>query len=267
MPCLLNPYVFGGALPGAVFEVDAGLVGSFSGASSQTFANIVSSPADSASQTDYDFYRGTTSSSETSDPTFNGTAGANSDVEYFSFDGGDLFTLAGSNTTFINSLHKDNAVFTWYGFLQYGSTATNSGIFGTISAALTNIGISVYLDASGNLVFNQGDGTNSNIIKTTSTIPVSANTKAFIALSYNEATGVGLFYSNGASKVTESFLQAYTSPSSGAAAGKLSFLAGGASFRKATNNSKCWRSGMFNVALTDTQLTTLFNLYKSKIGF
>ncbi len=108
------------AIPVAVFELDAGLSASYNG-TGQTWANIVTAPADGSGQTAYDFYRGATSGSEGSDRTFNGSAGANSANEYFSFDGGDYLTLVGFNTTFIHSMHKENAAFTWYGLLRTGS--------------------------------------------------------------------------------------------------------------------------------------------------
>lgn len=57
-----------------------------------------------------DFHRGTTSASQASDPTFNGTAGANSAGTYWSLDGGDWFseddTRAGTVLTFADNWHK-----------------------------------------------------------------------------------------------------------------------------------------------------------------
>lgn len=257
MGMLVNPYR-GGSIPNAVFELDAGLIGSFTGGGSTNWMNVVASPADSSSQSSYDFTK--------TGPTFNGSAGANSASEYFSSDGGDYFLLTGSNTTFVNSLHKDNAVFTWYGFLRLGtSDITEVGLFGTQSA-LSGIGISITLNSGGNAVFTQGSGS-ANTIKTTSTFPAAVTTSAFVALSYTESTGVGLFYWNGASKVTESFTQAYTSPSSSAASSKPTVLGAGENFYLSSSGTRIWRTGMFNLALSEAQLDALFNLYKSKLGF
>ena len=118
------------AIPVAVFELDAGLSASYGG-SGETFANIVTAPADGEGQTEYDFYRGVDADAESDSPTFNGSAGANSANEYFSFDGGDYLTLAGLNTAFIHSLHKEDAAFTWYGFLRMGLVDDSEVYFGT----------------------------------------------------------------------------------------------------------------------------------------
>jgi hypothetical protein len=60
-----------------------------------------------------DFYRGATASATTDDPTHNGTPGALSSNEYFSFDGGDYFRLTQSNPSWVNDMHKNNAAWSW----------------------------------------------------------------------------------------------------------------------------------------------------------
>ena len=183
-------------IPKAVFELDAGLSASYSG-SGQTWANIVTAPADGSGQTAYDFYRGATNGSEGSDPTFNGSAGANSANEYFSFDGGDYLTLVGSNTTFLNSLHKENAVFTWYGFLRTPTSTGNANLFGTNAQSSSNIGIHINISTGGTLQLLVASGGGASLNITTPSSFFADNTNSFLAVSYNEALG--------AKRVTASF--------------------------------------------------------------
>mgnify|MGYP003288471999 CR=1 FL=1 len=256
------------AIPVAVFELDAGLSASYGG-SGQTFAHIVTAPADESAQTAYDFYRGATSGSEGSDPTFNGSAGANSANEYFSFDGGDYLTLAGSNTTFINSLHKENAAFTWYGFLKTGDLTAGSGYFGTISTGGASIiGISIDSNGSGQFILtvNKADGSQA-LNPVTSGGFLSANTKYMLAVSYDEASGAGLFYRDGASgKGVVAITGAYSSPGTASATYTAQMMALGNAGSPAPSGSRLWRTGMFNRALTEAQLDALFERHKAKLG-
>lgn len=90
-------------ISGVVFELDARKSDSYDG-TSDTWLNLTASPADSESQSDYDFYLGTGAGADTADPSFVGTAGDSG--AYFENDGGDKFTIAGGNTTFLEALHK-----------------------------------------------------------------------------------------------------------------------------------------------------------------
>jgi hypothetical protein len=64
-----------------------------------------------------DYYLGLTSSATATDPTFNGTAGVADEGTYFSFDGGDLFTMTAAKT-FYHPWSKAGGKFTigaiWY---------------------------------------------------------------------------------------------------------------------------------------------------------
>jgi hypothetical protein len=249
-----------------VFELDAGLSASYGG-SGQTWANIVTAPADGSGQTAYDFYRGATSGSEGSDPTFNGSAGANSTNEYFSFDGGDYLTLAAGNTTFLNSLHKENAAFTWYGFLRTPtSLAANYGVFGTDANTSANVDVHCLMggdDLTLQIVTSSGAALNVN----SGSGFLAAATNYLLAIAYNEATGAGLFYRKGAAgKAKTAISGSYASPSSAAATYGLQIGAGGNGANPLGNGARLWRTGMFNRALSEAQLDALFERYKSKLG-
>jgi hypothetical protein len=254
------------AIPVAVFELDAGLSASYGG-SGQTWANIVTTPADGSAQTAYDLYRGATSGSEGSDLTFNGSAGANSANEYWSFDSGDYFTLAGSNTTFLNSLHKENAAFTWYGFLRTPTSIGNANLFGTNAQSSSNIGIHLNLTSSGTFSFQAVNGSGAVLNVSSDTGLVDPGTNYLIALSCNEALGVGLFYRRGATgKDNTDITGAYASPSASSATYGLQIAAGGNAVNPVSTGFQLWRTGMFNRALSEAQLDALFERYKSKLG-
>jgi hypothetical protein len=46
----------------------------------------------------------------------------------------------------------------------------------------------------------------------------------------------------------------------------MQFMAGGDGILPAQANSRLWRTGMFNRALSEAQLDALFERYKSKLG-
>src|SRR5688572_10725967 len=69
----------------------------------------------------YDFFRGTTSGADATDPTFNGTPGELSAAEYWSFDGGDFFRYDTTNETWMQNLHKNNALLSFFCWLYLPS--------------------------------------------------------------------------------------------------------------------------------------------------
>lgn len=103
----------------------------------------------------YDFFRGTDGTSQTSDPTFNGTPGALSSSEYWSFDGGDRFRLDQANPTFVDNMHKDNAAWTiagwWYTKAQAASNS-NVLVASTPAATVGNEGFIFFLQPSGGIL-------------------------------------------------------------------------------------------------------------------
>ena len=170
------------AIPVAVFELDAGLSASYGG-SGETFANIVIAPADGEGQTEYDFYRGADADVESDGPTFNGSAGNNSANELFSFDGGDYFTLAGGNTGFLNSLHKENAKFTWYGIVKTATVLSDAGLFGT---AQSGTGIWVRVSADGKMRFHSLNASVGAFSAATSSGFLANATEYFLAVAFDE---------------------------------------------------------------------------------
>jgi hypothetical protein len=93
---------------------------------------------DGSSQTWFDrgqgnnFFLGTTSGIDGFEPTFNGTAGALTENEYFSSGGGAFFNFNTTNPDWIENFHKAGATLTvamWVRIPSIGS-ATENGLFG-----------------------------------------------------------------------------------------------------------------------------------------
>jgi len=246
------------AFPSHVFAVDAGLSTSYNG-SSQTFA-------DEGGSSIYDMWLGTSNSSS-DDPTFSGTSGGDSVSEYFTATASNKFFTQKSTPSFINTIHKHGAIFTMYAFVQNN---TYGCIWGNLADSAANIGFAFRIaGASRRIQFNISNGTEYRSIAETDANFILANTPQLIAISYNETTGVGLVYRKSAAgdKLTHNFTLSYDDA-----------LTSGASYSNATHTLKLcndgsyymiptwklWRAGMFDVALTETQLDTLWTQYHAR---
>jgi len=247
----------GVALVAPVYFVDAGLSASYAG-TGQTFANALGN-------TDYDFWLGNNNASANNDPTFNGVAGSNTNAEYFSGDGGDYFTIK-SNSTFINSLHKENAVFTWYGFIKMPTGAVNGMLCGDTGSSAGLVGIYLNL-AAGRLQFGVADGTNNIIVGQSGAGLLSSAESCLVAFSYDESTGVGLIYKKTAAgvKTTSTFTRTYNAagltPSSSSATTDMSMWHRGGVGDVLGAGCQLWQSGMYAQALSESQLDDLWTLY------
>jgi len=209
----------------------------------------------------YDFFRGATGSSEGSDPTFNGSAGGLSSSEYWSFDGADYFTYDTSNETWMENLHKNNAVFSFV--VAFYKPASNSliRIFSTNSA--TNaVGIRILTTNVGNVTLVVSNGATTQIfVNLTSASPSGWNV---LALSYTESSGSWSAILNG---TTYSGTQTYTSPSASASTqtAKIGTVNGTSSINSSGTLYAChamWEG----TALTSTNLTDLYDGIKGRFG-
>lgn len=237
--------------------LDAGDPTSYDG-SSQTWKDL--------SGGGYDFYRGSGSGSDAADPTFSGTAGRESSGEYFSSDGGDYFTLAQSNPTWVNDLHKDNAIFTlacWF-YSPNVATGITEGLFGDTDFGSASAGM--YFGAGvikdGDIGIEVAKGAGSDGATTTATI--SSATWTFLAVSLNETTASLIFQIN-ATQETKSF--SYSSPLSSAApyAAKIGDI--GDASRPIRNGGRLQSSLAWGgTALSTTQLSSLFQATRAKFG-
>lgn len=163
-----------------------------------------------------DYTLGLTNLATASDPTFNGTANGRSATEFFTFDGGDIFS-APAATSFPN-LHKDGAVFTIVAIVKVPAAATLQRIAGTINsdpAAAGATGIALDYAANGKLslkVRNAG----AVVLNATSGDVVSPGAFRFIALSVNEPGGAGASLFKIGEDGNTYFDATYASPAAGA---------------------------------------------------
>lgn len=209
----------------------------------------------------YDFFRGASGSSSTDDPTFNGVPGDLTNGEYWSFDGGDLFTYDSANETWMENLHKANAAFTMAVWYNPSSTSATASLVKTRQTGST-IGIDFQLINSGNrpqLVV--GNGSSSGVFSPVSVGgTVTAGAWNFFAVSVDLPGNVQVIQRNDTQATGAA---AYTSPSASSAAAVMAM---------GINNPFPSGSRMAEVAmwegsaLTASQLTSLHNATRGRFG-
>ena len=238
--------------------LDAGDSASYSG-SGQTWSDL--------SGGGVDFVRGATSSSESSDPTFNGVAGNQSGNEYFSYDGGDLFTIAGTVPTWVSNLHKDNATFTIIEWIYANGISSNAQIYGEVATG-NNSTSGIYLGTPGTgnplspelLVFNAGGST---ILKVASSLASNNNAWNMVGVSFTESTGALTFAVNGSFDAQTG--KTYSSPSTDAAG---TFNIGGDVIVPNHENAgdRIAALAIWSRALSQAEITSLFSATRTKFG-
>lgn len=259
---IIDPYTINPA--GLVMEWDAANSSSYGG-SGQTLANVVTSPRDGSSQTAYDLYFGNDSVAGSDDPTHNGTPGGESANEFFSFNGSQYFTLkSGTNTTFIESWHKDLARQTAVFWVETPAVLPSNGntLFATCDASGLSNGVDCALSNNGNMSFAvRRDGA---LVYSDSTPTgfVSAGAIQMLAVSLDERSGGILFYNNGD---TETLACAYNNPTSAAAEQKL-FIGARDASNPLANGYKLYRARFYNAPLTVGELDDLFDAQKGRYG-
>lgn len=200
MSAFLNPFALGG--PPTLYKIiselgleaslvacfDAGDIACYDG-SSQTWTDRVGAN---------NMYRGTTSGSEASDPAFSGVAGAATDSEYFSFDGGDLFKETAAHT-YADNWHKNNAAFTVIALYYLGTKSALSRIFDTMGALATADGIGIHVVAARTPVVIHSTSNVPAMASSTSTSTLTNSSWNFVGVAVNEAATNVDFVVNGTS--------------------------------------------------------------------
>jgi hypothetical protein len=208
----------------------------------------------------YHVQRGTTSGAEGSDPTFNGAAGEL--AAYFSFDGGDYFT-GPAVTTFINSLHQNNALGTIVAWVYFADmTSANNPICGTNRGGGTNVGFYFGWNTTDVLRFQVNNAAGS-VLTFDHASGISLNTWTFVSLSINEATpayamGINGSYTTGST--------AYSSPSAAGASSPMQIGAFGANVGPITSGGRMGCVAFWNTALTQAQMTAIYNRTRRRFG-
>jgi hypothetical protein len=191
----------------------------------------------------------------TAAPTFVGTAGRLSSGEYLSFDGGDHLTIAGGNPSWVQNLHKDNAIYSILLLMQGVAPSAIQRICGTDGGNNANIGFSCLFNATNNMGlqmrFAGGAGMNQ-----VSTLTVDG-TAAFYGFSLNESVGAsGIQYRKDGSTNTDT--STYSTPSGSNATYALQIGAGGNNANPFANGTRLFGFAMWEgVALTQAQMATI----------
>jgi hypothetical protein len=272
MPFIGSPFAF---LPGTMLAaiervgvtsdlklcLDAGDLNSYSGAG-QSWLDT--------SGNGHDFFRGTTSASQSTDPTFNGTAGRQSSSEYWSYDGGDFFTYDTTNETWMQNIHKNNALFTIAAWIFVADSSQFQGILGTSGNSNSNVGFFFQAGStsapSTNLSFGVQSGSALSLGISKSGVPTGS--WCFVAFSLNEATGA---YTMQINDSQDAGTEIYSSPSSSSAS--FTFMIGGNGGPSAPNvrlmasgsriaNLSAWEG----VSLTASHLDSIFQVTRGKFG-
>jgi hypothetical protein len=252
---------------GLLSRIDAGDATCYS--TGQTVANLVATPADGFSSASYNWVLGLTTSAGSDDPTFNGAAGGMSAAQYFSTDGGDLFSLAGSNTTWLDGLHKAGATGTLAFWVYLTGTTV---LFGTADQNnRPGVFFRVTTGGSPELNFAIFNATGSATGANTSTTVPATGTWAFVAVSFAEGVSNGSFYyvNGGFAQVggSNTFTLSYTSPSSSAAFRKAALLDYGAGpVGPAPSGTRLAQAMLWNRALTKAELDAAFAATRSRYG-
>lgn len=210
----------------------------------------------------YDFYRGTGSGSEGSDPTFNGVAGGRSRNEYFSFDGSDWFTYDTTNETWMESLHKNSAIFSWVAIVYLGSGS--SGIFGTAGnfSIPNDVGVALYASGGTSVSIDVDGGSTYTTTQAVGTVSGRWNV---IGGAINEAANSLILNVNG---TAYSKTCTYTSPTTTNANETFAIGAIGSAGNFAMPNGSrfaelaIWQG----TALTAANLAALFAARRGKFG-
>jgi hypothetical protein len=210
----------------------------------------------------HDFDFGATTKS----PAFNGVAGQRSAAEFMSYDGGDVFNYDSANETWMNNLHKDNALWSFVAWLRIGALGAAQRIFGTSSASNSQAGIDVAFGATNLLTISFRNASGTSGLNAASTLAAVAGDWAFFAGSVNEAIGAGgILYRKDATTDTDA--ATITSPSAANAGFTMQLGAAGNDITPLSNGSRMAMFGMWEgAALSDNSLKAIFNGTRRRFG-
>lgn len=246
---------------GLQFHLDAGHGDSYGG-SGQTWSDL--------SGNGQDFFRGVDGTVEGGDPTFNGAAGGKSSDEYWSLDGGDLFTFAAANEAWMDAIHEDGGACTLGLWLRTpASFSDDNGLMGTVGGAATK-GFRFSITSAGQLEL-QIRGGGSNKLTVTADAALAAETDYLVALSFDEGAGAGgsFFARNGEYEQVASadtWDGTVVNPASGAATDTLQIGALGGGFRGMESGSRIYAAWGYDRALTKAEVDQNWEHFRRRLG-
>ena len=210
----------------------------------------------------YDFFLGLDGSATATDPTFNGVAGALSSAEFFSFDGGDLFTYDTTNETWMNNLHKDSAAYTIVGYVYIAASVGIQCVVSTFVTNSTGTGFRfrIAADETLNILVQNGGAA---VLSTGTTATISTGAWHFIAVAVDEAAGTGTFQIDG---TQASFTSTYSSPSTGNAESTMALASRGDTNQTFESGGRMAAMAAWTTKLTDASLTSIYSATKTRFG-
>lgn len=215
-----------------------------------------------------DFYRGATSGSDATDPTFNGVAGNLSQNEYWSFDGGDIFSLVGSNPSWVQTFHKNNAALTIMAAYYPGGSSDETLCATGSSSSLIGFTFQRRGIAPHHMNFTATTTAGATVRSATSSAAnVTDSAWNIIGVSVDEAAGAtgGNFSANG---TTEIFDATYTTPSSSSAGANLAISSWGGVVTLGAFGSVgrfAWLA-IWDTALTAAQMQSIYAATRGRFG-
>lgn len=210
----------------------------------------------------YDFFLGSTVSVQSTDPQFIGNYGTQS-VEYFQFDGTMFFRYDTTNETWMNAIHKDNALFTVVAWAYRNSSGIISLCGTNGDGSGTGFGLDLAAGASAPIEFGVKNGA-STVVFDQSTMRTNASGWMFLAYGLNEATGARICQINGTQETTTGIT--YTLPSALAASQTMEIGALGNAQAPMASNNRLSCIAIFSSLLTAANLTAIFNQTRGIYG-
>jgi hypothetical protein len=250
----------------AVMDIDLTALACYGG-SGITLNNLVVAPADGSAQSAYNLQFGNGSTSSTY-PTFSGTAGSQS--AKLTFDGGDHLTLVGSNTSFLNNIHKTTggSAFTVVLFFEtlIDKGASSQIMFATRNASADK-GVTGYLNGSEAMRLDQrgDDGTTSSPAPSI-TATLGSSTYLGYGCSANGALDSSyrsVFWSESTTGVTNTTVYRTTTSDS---AQKLHFMAQATSTGNVASGTILKSIAMFNTRLSNSEMASVVAEYNTRHG-
>lgn len=248
----------GNVVPSCVFDLDATIADSYT--SGQVWANWEPTPADGSAQSAYDFNRGAGSGSESSDPTFNGTVGSPS--AYWSFDGLDFFTKAGTNTEILNNMFKQSSSHNigWCAAIRLSTVGSTSsmifsnqssgrgGTFGKYSTSNDHLGI-----------LQVGSG---SAVADTNPATLFAGIDYFLAGTWDRATNRATLWINDV--VFPDIAFTFVSGTTNAGTSRIGIRGDGADATAFPSGTRLYAVSMFNETLDSAKVAAIRNQYQTR---
>jgi hypothetical protein len=222
-----------------------------------------------------DFNLGSSSSSDSADPTFNGVAGRKSTADYFSYDGGDRFTLAAASPpSWQSGMHKAGGKFT---ILQWAYVGNLTGLapsqtgFGCGDAANSS-GPTDYIAFTNSATTQNAlsiavtNGANAGVVNAKSTLLVTNNAWQMISVAIDVDTRAILFGINETTETVASVGSASPSSADSHASLVLGAISGNGDAPVPINGCRIAATAIYTSALSASNLTSIFNASRDRFG-